>query len=58
MGIEEFLLDRAYKQGVKIGVEKSTKEMALKMKESGLDIVLIAQFTGLSVEEAEKLTLQ
>jgi predicted transposase/invertase (TIGR01784 family) len=51
MGIEEFLLDRAEKKGV----EKSTKEIALKMKESGLDVMLISKITGLSVQEIENL---
>ena len=63
MGIEEFLLDRAEKEGIKKGieegiekgVEKNTRETALKMKKSGLDIALIANITGLSVKEIEKL---
>jgi predicted transposase/invertase (TIGR01784 family) len=51
MGIEEFLLDRAKKEGR----EENARENALKMKENGLDINLIANITGLSVEEIEKL---
>jgi predicted transposase/invertase (TIGR01784 family) len=51
MGIEELLLDQARKEGKKEGKE----ETALKMKNSGLDIYLIANITGLSVEEIEKL---
>jgi predicted transposase/invertase (TIGR01784 family) len=56
MGIEEFLLDRAEKKGIEKGVEKNTRETALKMKKSGLDITLIANITGLSAKEIEKLS--
>jgi predicted transposase YdaD len=68
MGIEEFLLDRAEKKGIEKGIEKgreegiekgrveSLRETALKMKKSGLDLNLIANITGLSVEEIEKLS--
>jgi predicted transposase YdaD len=87
MGIEEFLLDQAKKEGFKEGVEKGIekgiakgiekgiiegiakgiengiiegiekekKANALKMKANGLDAMLIANITGLSVEEIEKL---
>jgi len=68
MGIEEFLLDQAKKEGrmegieegiekgIEEGIEKNTRETALKMKKTGLDINLIANITGLSIEEIEKLT--
>jgi len=64
MGIEEFLLDRAKKEGreegieegIERGIEENKKETALKMKKSGLDIILIANITGLSVKEIEKLS--
>jgi predicted transposase/invertase (TIGR01784 family) len=52
MGIEEFLLDRAKKEGR----EEVINETALKMKKNGLDISLIANITGLSIEEIEKLS--
>ena len=63
MGIEEFLLDSAEKKGIAKGIEKGREEgveigirnTALKMKESGLAIALIANITGLSAEEIEKL---
>jgi predicted transposase YdaD len=75
MGIEEFLLDQAKKEGFKEGVEKGIakgiiegiekgmiegiekekKANALKMKANGLDAILIANITGISVEEIEKL---
>jgi len=60
MGIEEFLLDQAKKEGIeegrKEGIEEATRETALKMKINGLEITLIANITGLSVEEIEKLS--
>jgi predicted transposase/invertase (TIGR01784 family) len=52
MGIEEFLLDRAEKKGIEEGIRKT----ALEMKKRGLDIILIANITGLSIEEIEKLS--
>jgi len=51
MGIEEFLLDQAKKEGIR----EATRETALKMKKSGLEISLISNITGLSIEEIEKL---
>ncbi len=60
MGIEEFLLERAEKKGIEKGiekgVEKNTKETALKMMKSGFDIALIADITGLSIEEIKRLS--
>jgi predicted transposase/invertase (TIGR01784 family) len=56
MGIKEFLLDRAEKEGIEKGREESLRATALKMKKSGLDTNLIADITGLSVEEIEKLS--
>lgn len=63
MGIEEFLLDSAEKKGRREGREEGREEgmeigirnTAIKMKENGLAITLIANITGLSVEEIEKL---
>ena len=51
MGIEEFLIDQAEKKGIEQGI----RETAVKMKEKGLDIALIINITGLSVDEIEKL---
>ena len=64
MGIEEFLLDRAEKEGRnkgreegrEQGREETNKENAIKMKKNGLDLNLIANITGLSIEEIEKLS--
>ncbi|SHM97891.1 Rpn family recombination-promoting nuclease/putative transposase [Mucilaginibacter sp. OK098] len=59
MGIEEFLLDQAKKEGlekgIEKGIEKNTIDTALKMKESGLDLSLISNITGLSIKKIEKL---
>jgi predicted transposase YdaD len=56
MGIEELLLDRAEKKGIKEGREKTLKEIIAEMKRNGLDIDLIARITGLSIEDVEKLS--
>lgn len=64
MGIEEFLLERAknegkeegLEEGIELGAEKTNRKNALKMKENGLDLMLISNITGLSVEEIEKLS--
>ena len=37
------------------GVEQNTKDIALKMLESKLDIDMISKITGLTKEEVEKL---
>lgn len=67
MGIEEFLPDLAEKkgrkegkeEGIEQGIEKGRLEgismTAAKMKQSGLDIALIASIAGLSVEEIKKM---
>ena len=59
MGIEEFLLDQAKKegrqQGIEEGIEKGIRETALKMKKSGIDVDLISNITGLSIDEIGKL---
>ena len=60
MGIEEFLLDQAEKKGRKEGREEERREVinetVLKLKKSGIDVALIANIMGLSVEEVEKLS--
>jgi predicted transposase/invertase (TIGR01784 family) len=63
MGIEEFLLDQAKKEGLHEGREEGLnkgrqeekRQTAIKMKENGLAIDLIANITGLSLEEIERL---
>ena len=68
MGIEEFLLDQAEKKGVEKGIEKgieegiekgiekTKREIALNMKNSGLDISLIANITGYSIEDIKRIS--
>lgn len=42
-------------KGVEEGAKQALKGTALKMKNSGLDVALIANITGLSPEAIEKL---
>jgi len=60
MGIEEFLLDRAKKEGREEGRgegrEEGIREAALNMKKNGLDLGLISNITGLSIKDIEKLS--
>lgn len=59
MGIEEFLLDRAEKEGIEKGIQKGKHEEALaiarEMKKEKFPVEQIAKFTKISVEEIEKL---
>jgi predicted transposase/invertase (TIGR01784 family) len=55
MGLEEFLLDQAEKQGMEKGRKEGIRATALKMKNNGLNLDLISNITGLSVEEIQKL---
>ena len=63
MGIEEFLLDNAKKEGklegieegIEKGIEKNSREIAIEMKKDGIPLTQIARFTKLSIEEIEKL---
>jgi hypothetical protein len=47
--------DPFFRRGEAKGREEGIKQTALKMKKSGLEIKLIANITGLSIEEIEKL---
>ena len=42
-------------EGISEGFEKGKKEVAHKMKQSGMSLEIIAQCTGLSIEEIEQL---
>ena len=71
MGIEEFILEQTkkeayddafkigYAEGFEIGYAEGAKiakrQIGLKMKEYNLDIDFIANITGLSIEEIQKL---
>lgn len=59
MGIEEFLLDRAEKEGIEKGIEKGKHEEALaiarEMKKENFPVEQIARFTKISIKEIEKL---
>ena len=52
--VEEALM-RGLADGRAEGMEKERMANAAKMKESGVDVTVICQVTGLSVEEIEKL---
>jgi len=47
--------EKGKKQGIKEGVDRGRKEMAKGFKEKGFDHSVIAEISGLSVEEIEKL---
>jgi predicted transposase/invertase (TIGR01784 family) len=59
MGIEEFLLDNAKKEGIEEGkLEGKLEEaiaIAIEMKKDGIPFTRIAKFTKLSIEQIEKL---
>ncbi len=63
MGIEEYILEVTKNEGIQIGrqegqeiaEQKAIKKVALKLKQSGIDIGMIANVTGLSEDEIEKL---
>lgn len=57
MGIEEFLLDRAKKEGMSEGENKKATAIAIEMKKDGIPHEQIAKFTGLPMAEIEKLPL-
>ena len=47
--------EEGLKKGMEKGMEKERMANAAKMKELGVDVTVICQVTGLSVEEIEKL---
>lgn len=63
MGTQEYLLDRAKREGLEEGIEKGMEKgkreeaiaIALEFKKMGLPIADIAKGTGLTVAEIEKL---
>ena len=55
MGIEEFLLDRAEKQGIEKGKHEEAIVIARELKKEGLSIEFVTKITKLPVDEIEKL---
>jgi predicted transposase YdaD len=62
MGIEELLLDLAEKKGIEKGrkenekgIEQKVREITINSLKNGMDINLIANITGLSISEVEKI---
>ncbi len=49
------LADRIRKKAKEEGREEGKIDDAKKMKQKGMDVALISEITGLSVEEIEKL---
>ena len=56
MGIEEFLLDQAKKEGRQEGKHEEAIAIAREMKADGIPIEQIVKFTKLSIEEIKKLS--
>ena len=48
-------IDTAYGKGRKAGKEEGIKEIAKKMKTDGLTLEMISKYTGLPIDEIEKL---
>jgi len=66
MGIEEFLLDRAKKEGIREAEDKAKQEMlanelqqrkniARNLRDKGIDLTIIAEATGLSLKQIKAL---
>ncbi len=49
------VVDTSFEEGEKVGVEKTMKQVAQKMKERGTAIDFISEITGIKKEEIEKL---
>ena len=47
--------EEGIKEGIEKGIEKRNYTIAKSMKKDGADINLISKYTGLSIEEIEKL---
>ena len=47
--------EEGIKEGIEKGIEKQNYTIAKSMKKDGADINLISKYTGLSIEEIEKL---
>ena len=52
MNVEQ---EEGIKKGIEKGIEKQNYTIAKSMKKDGADINLISKYTGLSIEEIEKL---
>lgn len=53
--IRETGIEEGIKQGIKQGIEKRNTEMILKMKSMNMKIEQIAEITGLTKDEIEKI---
>ena len=55
MGDYQNIINTAVEEALMRGMEKERLTNAAKMKELGVDVAVICQVTGLSVEDIEKL---
>jgi predicted transposase YdaD len=55
MGIEELVRDLVKKEGIEEGIEKRTREITINGLKNRMDMNLIANITGLSVEEIKNI---
>ena len=53
-GIQEGI-EKGIQEGMEKGIEQSKIEIARNLKKSGIDIKIISDNTGLSIEQVEKL---
>ena len=53
--IEDLGYDKGYNKGYKAGIEKEKEETVKKLKEKRMDVKSIAEVTGLTEEEIEKI---
>ncbi|HJH55903.1 MAG TPA: ATPase, partial [Brachyspira hyodysenteriae] len=52
---QTIMLKREREEGIKEGIEKEKYSLVRNMKKKNMDINLISELTGLSIEEIEKL---
>ena len=52
---DEIIKNTLYEKGISQGIEQNKIESAKKMLEDNLDVNTISKYTGLSVDEIEKM---
>ena len=55
LDIGEAYYEDGYKRGIEIGLKQGKEDVALAMLSKGIDDLVIAECTGLSVEEIKSL---
>ena len=51
----DYLKEEGFKEGLFQGVEKEKKHMAIKLLQKGIDILMVAELTELSLEKIQSL---